>query len=335
MKNKLNLKKNYFQSAKIAVKRGNLYSIEILDNLKNLEFEEILKFMEENGFKDPIDTSYLSYEGFYLIEVILNKYLSEIYGDVLASSAKENKTFLETYYLKYQIHNLMATIRCKISNEKEIEPYLIGDNRRIEKYKKAFDMPIEDSLVYMSKKLGFDENLVLENYNLGLFELENHLYSKYYSKLFSIKLSYNSRDEVIFTKFIRKYVDILNARGFLKLKVETIESLKFEEIFVNGGNISIDIYTNLRNSSENDILKELSKLFDKEINSISSLDKYFNEHKLEGTSLFKKIRFGSPFYSLKFFFELEKQVNYLRSLLKAKYMKLSKDEINSLMEVQN
>ena len=67
----------------------------------------------------------------------------------------------------------------------------------------------------------------------------------------------------------------------------------------------------------------------------NSLDSLFNDHKEEGLELFRTITFGSPFYVLKFFFDLEKQIRTLRYLLKAKYMKLSDEELTSLMGGSN
>ncbi len=332
IKKTIQLKRSAYECAKIAVKRGSLYSQETLDSLKSLEFEEILKYMEEHGFREPVDTSYLAYEGFYLIEVVLNKYLSQVYGDVLSSSSSENREFLDSYYLKYQIHNVMALIRCKLSNEKDITPYLIGDNRRLEKYVKAFEMPIEDALLYLSKKLKLSEDKVITSYSKGIFELENYLYSTYYNQLFCIDVQYNNADEKKFKLFIQSYIDILNARAYLKLKVDGIEKITFGDIYVSGGKISLEHFKSLDGLDHEKILGDFSTIFGSQINSFSSLDSLFNSHKQTGSELFKSIAFGSPFYVLKFFFELEKQITTLRYLLKAKYMKLSDDEINSLME---
>jgi vacuolar-type H+-ATPase subunit C/Vma6 len=331
MSKTINLKRSAYESAKISVKRGALYSTDILENLKQLEFEEILKFMEENGFKEPIDTSYLAYEGFYLIEVVLNKYLSQMYGDVMSSASKSNKEFLEHYYLKYQIHNLMTVVRCNLAKEKDISPYLIGDNRRQEKYIKAFEMPLEDGVVYLSKKLKFDEVGVIEALSKGLFELENYLYAQYYENLFKGTLKYNNRDEKKFNSFIRTYVDILNSRAYLKLKVDGIEQISFTDIYVEGGTESLEFYTDLDSKDEQMILEVFAQKFQKDVHSFATLDSLFNSHKGEGVIMFKQVAFGSPFYVLKFFFELEKQINTLRYLLKAKYMKLSDEEINTLM----
>ena len=42
----------------------------------------------------------------------------------------------------------MALIRCKLSNDLEFESYLIGDERKKEKFIKAFEMPNLDYVCY-------------------------------------------------------------------------------------------------------------------------------------------------------------------------------------------
>ena len=201
-----------------------------------------------------------------------------------------------------------------------------------EKYLKAFEMPLEDGIMYLSKKLKFNEIEVLEAFKKGLFELENYLYARYYEHLFKDTLKFNNRDEKNFRNFIRTYVDILNSRAFLKLKVDGIEQIPFDEIFVEGGTENLEYFTVLIDKAHEDILLVFEKKFNKKIHSFGALDNLFNVHKEEGAMMFKQVSFGSPFYVLRFFFELEKQVSTLRYLLKAKYMKLSEAEISKLME---
>ena len=327
----LRLKRGAYESARIAVKRGSLYGSKKIKDLSSLSFDEILKFMEEHGFKESIDSSYLKFEGFYLIERILNSHLSKVYGNVIAGASKGTRSFLEVYYLKYQIHNIMAVMRCKLSEEEEVEPFLIGDERRKSKYLKAFGMPIEDSLVYMVKKIGFDSSDALEMYQKGMFELENYLYSQYYKELSSNKYVYNGVDEKKFISFIRTYVDFINARSFVKLKVEDV-NLEFSEIFISGGTFQASFFDELKSLDVKEILDKLSHVL-KGVNKddISSLDKKLNEHKASGKEILRETRFGSPFYALKFLFEVESEISSLRTLLKAKHLNVSEQDITSML----
>ncbi|MCA9458961.1 MAG: V-type ATPase subunit [Nanoarchaeota archaeon] len=334
----LNMKASSFECGKISAKRNKLISDEKFESLLSLSFDEIIKFLEEHGFRESVDSSFLQFQGFYLIERILNMQLSKIYAQVFASASKQNKILLETYYLKYQIHNLMVLIRCKNSGEKEFEPFLIGDERKKSKFIKAFEMPkLEDAIVYISKKLKFDEHEVLDSYSKGIYYLENYLYKKYYEKLNASKFKFNGIDENKFFNFTKTYIDLLNARSLMKFLLEGEKTLLFDDIFIKGGNLNLDYFEKLKSSSINDLLKEFETKFsdikvnDENLSSIAILDKKINILKSNSRDVLKIASFGSPFYILKYLFDLEFQTSRLRILLKSKYLGLKKEEIKNIM----
>lgn len=334
----LNMKSSSFECGKISAKRNKLISDEKFESLLSLSFDEIIKFLEEHGFRESVDSSFLQFEGFYLIERILNMQLSKIYAQVFASASKQNKILLETYYLKYQIHNLMVLVRCKTSGENEFEPFLIGDERKKSKFIKAFEMPnLEDSIVYISKKLRFNEHDILDAYSKGIYYLENYLYKKYYEMLNSTKFKFNGIDENKFFSFTKTYIDLLNARSLMKFKLEDEKTLEFSEIFIRGGNLNLDYFDKLKSSSVNDLLKKFEsefeniKINDENLSSIAVLDKKINILKSNSRDVLKIASFGSPFYILKYLFDLEFQTSRLRILLKSKYLGLSKEEIKTLI----
>jgi len=310
----MKLQKNSCHSARISANKHLLYTDEVIQRLAELSFEEILKYMEEHHYTKSIDMSCTRYEGFYLIERLLNEHASDIYTKVIEAAPKKNKEFLELYYLKYQIHNLMVIIRCKLADEKNYKAYLIGHKK--EKFHKAFGMELKDAIRYLCTKLKINPDEVLDKIN-DLFTLENHLYYLYYERLNKITLKYNNKDEKIFVEYLRHYIDLLNARTLLKLLDEKQD---FKELYLQGGNISYEEFAKA-NSKE-----DIEKL----IGTQEDLDETINAHKKQDH--FKKIRFSSPFYPLKFLFAMEKEIAQLRVLLKAKYSGLSTEETKQLIQ---
>lgn len=337
LKKRVMLKKSNFDSARISVHRGRLFGADKIEELANLKFEEVLRFLSENGFSEEVEKAYSRYQGFYLIEKVLNDHLSKIYNKVLATSSKDNKLLLDEYYFKYQVHNLMAFIRCKISKEEDITPYLIGSSRKKDKFLKAFEMNnLDEAISYLCKKLELETSSVIEMYKKSLYDLENYLYKTYYNRLNSYIFKYNSKDEVEFTKFIRKYVDLINARTFIKVGDASSDKVKFEEVYISGGNLNIDFFSKLSGSNHQKLLEEFSKVFSttsnfEGFNTITELDKEISKHKEHGKKMFSKVRFGSPFYSLKYLFEVEREIAKLRIILKAKFLGLSKEEVLKLI----
>lgn len=331
----INLKKDPYSSAKISVANGKLYGKDKIQELTKMNFDEILRYLEENGFRTSVDKSYLQYNGFYLVERVLNDHLSNIYKSVFTGTCKQNRKLLESYYLKYQIHNVLVILRCKISDEKEFEPYLIGDSSKKAKYIKAYDMPnIEDALVYLVKKLKLDSKVALEEYSKGLYALENYLYKTYYSKLNELNFKFNGSDERHFSSFVRNYIDLLNARTYIRLKAEDVK-IDFKENFMIGGKLLISSFTDLDSKSVEETLKEFEKIFGSiegiESLTIESIDKRISKHKKNTQEEFKLIQFGSPFFALKYLFRVEREIGQLRILLKAKYLDLDQEELMRLL----
>lgn len=331
----IGLTKKSYHSSKIAVGKGSIYSDEKINSFVNMGFDEILKIMEEGKFKKAVDKSYSLYEGFYLVEKILNDYLSDIYSKVFLSASKDNRVLFEEYYLKYQIHNLMVLIRCKISNEEDITPYLIGDSRKKSKFVKAYEMTsTEDAIVYICKKLRIDEVLVLEKYKESIFELENYLYKVYYDRLSKFNFRFNHRDERSFVKFVRKYIDLINSRTFSKISRED-SKIKFSEVFVVGGSLPLSFFENLdfknKSSYQERMIQVLNFDSNEEFLSTGFYDKKISEHKKSASSVFNKSQFGSPFYAFRFLFDVEREVSKLRILLKAKTLGLTSDEVRDLL----
>lgn len=309
----MKLQKNSCHSARISANKHLLYTDEVIQKLITLSFEEILKYMEEHYYEKSIDMSYTRYEGFYLIERLLNEHASDIYTKVIEAAPKKNREFLELYYLKYQIHNLMVIIRCKLADEKNYKAYLIGHKK--EKFAKAYAMELKDAVRYLCSKLKINPDEVLDKLD-DLFTLENHLYYLYYERMNKTTLKYNNKDEKTFINYLRLYIDLLNARTFLKVLDEKNE---FKELFLLGGNISLADFDKATTK------KELEEI----IGTAEDLDETINAHKKQDH--FKKIRFSSPFYPLKFLFAMEKEIAQLRILLKAKYSGLSTEETRQLI----
>lgn len=328
MNSTISLKKGTYEAAKLSSIKSQLPTTKSISSLSTLTYEEILKHLEEHGFKEVIDNSYLSYEGFYLIEKILNDYLSQIYTKFFKATSKNNQKFLENYYLKYQIHNVMATLRCKISSSEDLHPYLIGDEHRKEKYIKAFTMSTNDALEYLSKKLFFDPQKVHFYYKKGLFELENYLYAQYYKKLFENLPSYSKVEDKKYVKFLKTYVDLLNIRT--KLVVENEELSLFEELFIPYGTISKNEFDN----SISGLFKIANIHLGLSLKKPVDVDLAILNHKNSAADGFSSVSFGSPYALLGFFFTVENSIGQIRKLLKAKYMGLSEKELEEVLNYE-
>lgn len=336
VKSQVQLRRTPYDSAKISVMKGSLLSKEELDSFLDKGFDEILKYLSEHGYAKEIDKSYLKYEGFYLVERILNDHLSQLYKKIINSASKNNKVLLEEYYFKYQIHNLMVLLRCKLSKEENIEPYLIGDSSRRIMFIKAYETKNpEEAIVSLSRKLKLNTDEVVKQYKKGLFDLENYLYQVYYEKFSQYEFIFNARDEKEFSRFIRRYIDLINARTFVKLQTEKV-AIDFKEVFLPGGMLSLKFYNELSGKDNKSVMQAFAKVFSETssvegLTSFDELDQEIIKHKEYTARQFQKISFGSPFYAFKFLFQAERQMARLRIILKAKTLGMKRQEIEVLL----
>ena len=324
----LTLRKDSYHSTRICANKQLILGDEIIAKLCEKSFDDILKYLQEHHYGESIDDSYTRYQGFYLIEKFLNQHASSVYKKVIRTARYDNKTFFELYYLKYQIHNLMVFVRSKISQEEDFKAYLIGDEDKKQDYIKANAMSLEDGARFLSQKLGLNHKIVLDKLSEDLFSLENYLYYCYYEQLSNTIIQYNNVDERRFYEYLRGYVDLLNARTFLRLAKEKTNN--FDELFLPGGDIKKEAFKKINlTSNYEETINKLVKISEDE-----ELDETINAHKRRSQEYFKKVRFGSPFYALQFLFLMEKEISQLRVLLKAKYSGLNNQEVKELVGVK-
>ncbi len=342
---KCKLKREPYMCAKISVLKSNLLSDESLNEFVNLSFEEILLRLQESQFSFSIDKSYSKYDGFYLIENILNSYLSKISQKILTGVSKQNKELIEKFEFNYQIENFLIILRMRYLNLKEdITVYLRGDDKKKKFYIEANNFSrVEDIILFISKKLNLNSKEILEIYNRNFFQLENYLYKNYYKNLINLNLKYNKKDEKLFSEFLKRQLDITNIGSVLFLS-EIDDIKKREELFdnlytQNNGGSKIkkeDLKQILIKTNIIEMKKELLSLANNihpklKIDNISQIDdlKFFNMNLL--LVKFRILKFSSPFVPIKYLLELRRNLEKIKIILKSKQMKVDKSVIEGLL----
>jgi hypothetical protein len=341
---KQTLKREPFMSAKISVLKSNLFDNDKINELLNLSFEEILVKLDESEFKITIDKLYGKYSGFYLIEKIINDYLSKISQKIIKGVSNENKEFIESFEFNSQIENFLVLLRIKHLNlNEDIDLYLKGSENKKKIFIEAVNFSkVEDVILFVSKKLGLHSKKILEIYNRNFFQLENYLYKHYYRNLMRnvLKISYNNRDEKIFINFLRRQIDILNIRTVLFLS-EIDDVKKKEELFENLYTYDAKIkFEKLKNVLvKNEKVGEKLLIIANNIHPKLKIEKIEDIDKLKVLNLnllltkFRAIKFSSPFYPIKYLFELRQNLEKIKIILKAKQIKLDKKEIGGLISL--
>lgn len=233
--------KDMYVAAKLSIINQQLDSIFSTKQIERASFSEALSMLEKNSTKISLDNSVVSSDikknSVGIIEKFTNSYASYVYEKIFKASDEELKQLLTTYYLKYQIHNIIVTLRCIASNDSsDIKTYLIGNKVQKEHCIKATGFSYEEALKYFSTKFKFPKNLLKFDSIENIFYLETGLYKWYHEELqkFLIK---NYKDSIL-QKEHKKHIDVLNTK--LLILSKEFDNFDSENLFILGGSKKVD-----------------------------------------------------------------------------------------------
>jgi vacuolar-type H+-ATPase subunit C/Vma6 len=123
----------------------------------------------------------------------------------------------------------------------------------------------------------------------------------------------------------------------MKLKSDDMNVDLFEQLYITGGSLKFNFFEKLYEKSINESLIEFNTIFGdiencEDERCVATIDRRINVHKIKARDVFRTARFGSPFYALKYLFDVEREMSKLRILLKAKYLKMDDKEISELIK---
>ncbi len=294
--------KDIYVASKISAISQEIEEFCNVERYKKSTFNEAIANLEKTPAKQILDSSMLvsNNKGSLIgkVEYFTNSYATHIYEKIFKAAKPELKELLETYYLKYQIHNIISTLRC-IAHElqDDIEMYLIGNKVQKEHCIKAVAYSYEEALRYFSTKFKFPKSMLKYNTIDDVMKLETTLYKWYHEQLQEFLVDKFNKSSIQIEH--KKHIDVLN----LKIKkLATIEEeFKSQNFIIKGGATKFD------------------DLDDKKVD-LEELDIMQKEFK---SNIFKKTQrapYGSYAMILNFMQKLELELQSLSKLLKEKAM---------------
>jgi V/A-type H+/Na+-transporting ATPase subunit C len=112
-KAKLVLGKYPYTYARISVMRSVLFKRDDYNKLLKLNINEMIGFLESSPYKQEIDLLGVKYHGVQLMELALNKNLSNTWLKLKRISKSSLKLFVSVYLIKADIWNIKSLIRAK------------------------------------------------------------------------------------------------------------------------------------------------------------------------------------------------------------------------------
>ena len=136
---------NYpYVCARVRAKRAFLLSKEIYSKLMVMDVHQIARFLGESQYKKEISELGMTYSGFELTEISLNRNMAEVYNQILGYCEGDLYTMLSAYLMRDDVWNIKTILRGKFYNAKyeEILKTIIPAGKYPENYWKKI---IQDS----------------------------------------------------------------------------------------------------------------------------------------------------------------------------------------------
>ena len=243
--------------ARVKVMKRGLIPKEEFRKLLNMDFHEIVRYLEESEYKKEIDELSYKYSGPRLIDYALSLHLFRKYRRILDVSFGAAKELVFEYLKRWDIWNIINILRGKLANvsPEEIEETLVPVGEFSYDFYKALTAKEVDEIVKAFDRTPYYETLSkIGQEPIG--KIEDELYKIYYSHIVSMRPS--DQPLKLFVDFIRKEIDIKNIKAILRLKIEDIPPETIVEKIIPGGyQLDVDEARKLVSMSFDELLKSL------------------------------------------------------------------------------
>lgn len=220
--------------ARIKVMKRRLLPQEEFRKLLNMDFNEVVRYLEETEYKKEFDELSYKYTGPRLMDLALSTNLFRTYSRIAEVSFGSARGLVTEYLKRWDLCNIINILRGKMANAsvEEIEDILVPAGEFDHEFYKSLLPKDADEIVKAFDKTPYYETLS----KLGsesLSEIEDELYKKYYSRM--LKIRPESLALKLFTDFMKMEIDIKNAKTILRLKRDDIPPEDIMNRVISGG----------------------------------------------------------------------------------------------------
>lgn len=220
--------------ARVKVMKRKLIPSEEFKKLLNMDFNEIVRYLEETEYKKEIDELAYKYSGPRLLDYALTLNLGRTYKKILDVSFGQAKEFIAAYLTKWDIWNIINIVRGKIAgvSPEEIEEALVSVGEYTMDFYRSLIAKELDEVVKTFEGTPYYDALSKVG-SASLSEIEDEMYKIYYSRILRERPSELALK--LFVDFIRMEIDIKNIKTILRLKREEVPSDEIMKRIIPGG----------------------------------------------------------------------------------------------------
>lgn len=235
----LPFQKDYpYMYARMSAKRAKLLDRQDYENMLKMQPNQIAKKLGEGDYSDEIDDLGSRYDGAELVELALNRNLSNTMQHITGIAPESLSKVVNAYLRKYDIMTLKRILRWKKGGEKEeikdlftpVSSY--GFEELAELAQKDFD-DIVDDIDFPDSETDYQSYLEGKT---ELSDIEQALDKAYYDELGKLAENVRSRP---FQNFIKEEMEHENLRTVLRLKKYDLSPDEIRENLSNGEKSSL------------------------------------------------------------------------------------------------
>jgi len=243
--------------ARVRVMKRSLIPQEEYRKLLNMDFNEIVRYLEETEYKKEIDELSYKYSGPRLLDYALSLHLFRKYKRILDVSFGMAKELILEYLKRWDVWNIINILRGKLANvsPEEIEETLVPVGEFSYDFYKSLVVKEVDEIVKSFDRTPYYETLSKVG-QAPLNEIEDELYKIYYSRIVAMRPAEQALK--LFVDFIRKEIDLKNIKTILRLKMDEVPVDTIMDRVIPGGyQLSVDEARKLAAMTLDELTKSL------------------------------------------------------------------------------
>ena len=327
------------------VMKSLLFKKEDYHKMLKMSFSEIAKFLQDTNYKAEIDKLAAEYSGADLLELALNKNLSDSFKKLIRISSYELGLMIKEYIKRKDIEDIKTILRGKFTNmdEKLVMNSITSAGTLSPEFLTSLLKKESIEEVLKNNKI-VDFSLLKEglkdlNEKKTLATIENALDKHYYNHLMEFS-QILPKQGALFRDFLLKEIEILNILTILRLK-----RVKFDKKIIAGFIISTCDKlkdAKIKSLADADDLDQLSGILEKtgfknviqkgieefkENGSLITLETELYKHLLNESILLLHQHPLSIDVILGFMFAKDIEIRNLRIIIKGKQLGLSENFI--------
>jgi len=220
--------------ARVRVMKRNLIPAEEFRKLLNMDFHEVVRYMEETQYKKEIDELSYKYTGPKLMDYALSMHLFRTYKRIVDVSFGLAKELILEYLKKWDVWNIINILRGKLANvpPDEIEETLVPVGEFDYEFYKSLLVKEVDEIIKAFDRTPYYETLSRVG-SAPLSEIEDELYKIYYSRI--VRMTPAEQALKLFVDFVRMEIDVKNIKTILRLKMDDVSSEEIMTRIIPGG----------------------------------------------------------------------------------------------------